>query len=107
MWSSWSHDEGGFKGETEEGVGDTAVVLEAGDGAAEAPEGVDVRELGRDGHGEGGVGGAAVEARAGEAGSGEDVGDGLHGSYGNGREEGQGIGSREWGMGGEGSFSNR
>ena len=71
-------DERGFEGEAEEGVGDAAVVLEGGDGAAEGPEGVEVGRFGGEGHGEGGVGGLAVEAGAGEAGSGQEVGDGFH-----------------------------
>ena len=71
-------DESGFERDAEEGVGDAAMMLEAGERAAEGEEGVDVGELGRDGHGEGGVGGATVEAGAGEDYAGEDVGDGLH-----------------------------
>ena len=49
-----------------EGVGDAAVVFEGGDRAAECPEHVEVGGLGGEGHGQGCVGGAAVEAGAGE-----------------------------------------
>ena len=66
-------DEGGFKGDAEEGVGDAAMMLESGERAACGPEGVDVGELGCDGHGGGGVRGSAVEAGAGEDGADQDM----------------------------------
>ncbi len=72
-------DGGGFEGQAEEGVGHAAMVLEVCDGAANRPEGVEVGGFGGDGHGEGGVGGLAVEAGAGEDGTGHEVGDGFHG----------------------------
>ena len=59
-------------------MGDASMMRKAGDRAEEAGDGVDIGELGRDGHGGGGVGGAAVEAGAGQHGAGEDVGYGLH-----------------------------
>ena len=71
-------DEGGFYGHGEESVGNAAVVLEGGERAAEAPEGVDIGQLGGDDHGEGGVGGPAIEAGAGKDGAGEEVGYGFH-----------------------------
>ena len=72
-------DEGGFELEAEEGVGPAAVMLEGGDGAADGAEVVEVRSLGGEGHGEGGVGGPAVEAGTGEDGAGHEVGKGIHG----------------------------
>jgi hypothetical protein len=72
-------DEGGFERDAEESVGDAAMMLEAYEGAAQRPEGVDVRELGGDDHGGGGIGCATVEAGARENRAGEDVSDWLHG----------------------------
>ncbi len=73
-----SDDNCGFEWYADKCVGDAAMVLEGCDGAVDGPEGVDVGGLGGDGHGEGGVGGLAVEAGAGEDGSGHEVGDGFH-----------------------------
>ena len=73
-----SGDGKGDEGRSEQGVGDAAVMLEGGDGTAECPEYVEVRGLGGEGHGEGCVGGAAIESGAGETGSGEEVGDWFH-----------------------------
>jgi len=68
----------GFKRQPEEGVGDAAMVLEGSNGPAGRPEGVEVGGLGGERHGEGGVGGLAVEAGTCEAGAGHEVGDGFH-----------------------------
>ena len=65
-------------GRSEKGVGDAAVVFEGGDRAAKSPEHVEVGGFRGEGHGQGRVGGAAVEAGAGETGSGEEVGDWFH-----------------------------
>src|ERR1700677_4012833 len=73
-----AEDDCALKRQPEEGVGDAAMVLEGGDGAAGRPEGVEVGGFGGEGHGEGRVGGLAVEAGAGEAGPGHEVGDGFH-----------------------------
>ena len=71
-------DYAGFNGESDEAVGDSAMVLKAGDGAEEAPEGVDVGEFGAYRHGEGGVGRASIESGAGHAGTRQDVCNGFH-----------------------------
>jgi len=68
----------GDEGCAEEGVGYAAMVFEERDRAAQAPQNVEVGRLGGQGHGQGGIGGAAVESCAGETGSGEEVGDGFH-----------------------------
>ena len=60
-------------------MGPSAMVLEGGDGAFDGPEDVEVGGFGGERHGQGGVGGLAVEAGAGEDGSGHEVGDGIHG----------------------------
>ena len=75
-------DHSGVDGEAEEGVGPAAMMGEAGDGTAEGPDGVEVGSLGGEDHGEGGVGGAAIEAGAGEAGAGEAVRQRVHESSG-------------------------
>jgi len=69
----------GYEGRGEEGVGDTAMVLQASDGASPAPDYVEVGSIGGENCGEGGIGGTAVEAGAADAGAGEDVRDWLHG----------------------------
>ena len=72
-------DDCGFEGQAEEGVGPSAMMLEGGDGAVDGPEGVEVGGFGGERHGDGGVGCLAIEAGAGEAGSGHEVGYGFHG----------------------------
>ena len=64
--------------DAEEGMGDAAMVLKASHGPAEAPQRIDVGELGRYGHGQRGVGRTAVEAGPGEARTGQNVRDRLH-----------------------------
>ena len=46
---------------------------------AKAPEDIDVRRLGRQGHGHRGVGGSAIEAGAAETCAGKEMRDGFHG----------------------------
>jgi hypothetical protein len=53
-------------------------VLEAGDGAGDRPEDVEVGGFGGECHSQGGVGGGAIEAGAAEAGAGHEVGYGFH-----------------------------
>ena len=65
-----SGDGEGDDGGADEGVGDSAVVLEGGNRSAEVPDEVEVGRFGGERHGQGGVGGSAVEAGSGEAGSG-------------------------------------
>jgi hypothetical protein len=67
-----------FQGQTDEGVGDAAMVEESGDGSAYAPGDVAVGSLSGEGHGEGGVGGFPVEAGASEGGSKQTMCDGIH-----------------------------
>ena len=73
-----ANEDGCFEGDAEEGVGPAAMVLEAGDGAVDGPEGVEVGGFGGEGHGQGGVGGFAIETGAGEDGAGHQVGDWFH-----------------------------
>ncbi len=68
----------GVKGETKESMGPTPVMSEVCDGAADGPKGVEVGSFGGEHHGEGGVAGTAVEAGAGEACSGKEMGYGVH-----------------------------
>jgi hypothetical protein len=65
-------------GRSDEGMRDSAMMLEADDRSPEGPEDVEVGRFGSEGGSERGVGGAAVEACATNAGSGEEVGDWLH-----------------------------
>jgi len=73
-----SDDDGRFKRDAEEGVCDAAVMLEAGNWAANAPEGVYVGEFGSDGHSQCGVGGTAIKSRARKTRAGKDVRDRFH-----------------------------
>src|ERR1700712_325603 len=62
----------------DEGVRDAAMMLKGGDWTPEAPERVDVGELGSGGHGEGGVRGSTVETGSGEAGARQNMSDRFH-----------------------------
>ena len=73
-----SDDDGCLKGYADEGVGPAAMVLKAGDGAIDGPEGIDVWEFCGDDHCDGGIGGFAIEAGPGEASSGHEVRDRFH-----------------------------
>ncbi len=67
--------EGRIQREPEQGVGEAAMVGEAGHRAEEVHHHVDVRHLAGDGHDGGGVGGGAVQPGAADAGAGKNVGD--------------------------------
>ena len=54
------------------------MVLEAGYRAAKGPQHIEVGRLGRESHGQRRVGRPAIEAGAGKAGAGEEVGDRFH-----------------------------
>ena len=71
-------DQRRFERQRHECVGDAAVMFEAFERSTQAPDQVDVRELGRDHHRKGHVGGAPVEPRAREHGAGEHVGHRFH-----------------------------
>ncbi len=61
-----------------ESVGDAPVMLESYNRTTESPDDVQVGSFGGERHGERGVGGFTVEAGATEAGSGKEMGDGIH-----------------------------
>ena len=67
-----------FDRKSNEGVRDATMVLEVCHRAAQAPEGVDVGELGRDGHGKRGVGCTTIEARTRQARACKEMGDRFH-----------------------------
>src|ERR1700731_181657 len=71
-------DDRSFEWNTEKGVGPSGMMLEGSDGAVDGPEDVEVRGFGCEHHGDGGVGCLAVEACAGEADSGHEMGYGIH-----------------------------
>jgi hypothetical protein len=71
-------DREGDEGRSQESVGNAAMVFKDGDGAAKSPENIEIGGLGGEGHGQGGVGGAAIESGAGEYRSGEEVSDWFH-----------------------------
>jgi hypothetical protein len=64
---------------SQQGVGDAAVVLESSHRATERPQDIQIGGLGRKSHGQGRIGGTAVEAGPSKTGSGEQVGDWFHG----------------------------
>ena len=70
--------ESGFKRDAKQGVRDATVVLEAGDGPAQAPKSIYVGEFGGNRHSGCRVCRPPVQPGACEACTGEDVGDGLH-----------------------------
>ena len=59
-------------------MGESAVMLKACYRPAKAPKDIDVRRLGRQGHGQRGVGRSAIEAGAAEACAGKEMGDWFH-----------------------------
>ena len=65
-------------GDGDEGVGDSAVVLQSFDGASQAPEDVKVSGLRCEHGGQRGVDGFAIETGASDASAGKEVGDWLH-----------------------------
>jgi hypothetical protein len=68
-----------YQWRAQEGVGKSAVMLEGRYRSAKTPENIDVRRLGRQGHGQRGVGGSAIEASAAETCAGKEMRDGFHG----------------------------
>src|SRR4030088_1108976 len=71
-------DDRGLEWEAKEGVGPAAMMLEGSDRAVDGPEEVEVGDFGRERHGDGGVGCLAIKPGSGEAGSGHQVGYGVH-----------------------------
>lgn len=67
-----------FKRRAKESMRNAAVVLEAGQRAADGPEDVDIRHLGGKRHGKGRVGGPPIETGAGENGAAQKMCDRFH-----------------------------
>jgi len=69
----------GFHRNADKGMRNAAMMLKRGDRAAQAPQCIDVRKLGPNGHRQRGVGRTAVQAAPRQACTRKNVGDRLHG----------------------------